>query len=812
MLRIIILSIIFILAGCGGDNGDASSESISNNSSSSSSVSSELASTSSVSSISSESSASAMPDLVIEENQLGFCEMQGVVETEHTGFTGTGYVNTDNAVDAGIIWSVNAEQESSAVLSWRYANGGAGSRVARVLVNGLEQTTLEFAAGDNWSDYQVASATVNLSAGNNRIELRATEGTGLANIDAITFQQSNALSAALCGNTSSASSSESSSSSSATGNPQACEMGTTQTEWANNCPTASTHACTAGTFQATPQGSDGQPLRYESEHFAFYWNDGTNMDVATAQQAADTLEMIWQRYFHSSINFPEPYCNSSTKYKATVHFDNDFPLWGGGWNYAGTPIPGLWIGPLAGRDAWGLAHEFMHGVQALTPGFRDCGGVGCWIYESHANWMPHQIFRDDVHCSEMLANSSHLHYGNTRNRYCNWQFFEYLKNKECPNAVNQMWTANGQTGQRDPFQKLMSNQGWSIEQLNDLFGEWAMHNVTWDYRDPDGRDQGAVYRNAYGPLTGTESSFTQRSLRLTQLEALNDSWQQSRRFSSPFYWAPQRWGYNLVRLFPEPGAQNVQISFRGVIQDNAHSGWRWGLVATDENFDNPRYSSLQSGSDGELSFCLNGSENLFLVVLAAPTQYQKITWQQPMDGTPYPSIYRYPYMVEIQGAWPEGFRGGERAACPSGTRRHANGGGCATSATPASVYVGPYAKVLGGNVSGNARIEDHATVINGTVSDDATVGGLTLLGVNANPHHGPASWNVRDSASVLATFYPMGWFGNNQSASGSATYVGDLEAYSSKSQNVFYGLVDDGVQGVNAHEEATIKPPYEWRF
>jgi hypothetical protein len=98
-------------------------------------------------------------------------------------------------------------------------------------------------------------------------------------------------------------------------------------------------------------------------------------------------------------------------------------LLGGAWSRNGINYAGMWVGPGAAKDNWGLAHEFMHGVQSLTPAFSECGGQGCWIFESHANWMPHQIYRDNVHCSEMLVNAPHLHYGNTRDRYCNWQFF-----------------------------------------------------------------------------------------------------------------------------------------------------------------------------------------------------------------------------------------------------------------------------------------------------------------------------------------------------------------------------------------------------
>lgn len=590
-----------------------------------------------------------------------------------------------------------------------------------------------------------------------------------------------------------------------------CHVGRTQTDWARNCATEPP-ACVAGTWSAPKNGGEtNAPLRLETAHFAIYWPDGTNITMQAAQAAADTLENVWSKYFGAPIFFQEPYCNSTQKWKAAVHFDNEFPLWGGGWSRNGINYMGMWIGPGAANDPWGLAHEFAHGVQAMTQGFPDCGGVACWIYESHANWMPHQIHRNNVHCSEMLVNTPHLYYGNTRDRYCNWQFFEFVKNKHCSSVVNEMWTYEAPAGQRDPWQKMMLSQGWNIEELNDLFGEWAMHNVTWDYQNPDGSDQGAVYRQNYGSLANDPQNYTARRLRLTQLESLNSSWSTNRRFVSPYYWAPQRWGYNLVRLYPEAGSDSIRVSFRGITQAGANSGWRWGLVATNGDLTSARYSEMQSGADGEINFCITPGEQVFLVVLAAPTQYQKITWDSVSDGKAYPSIYRYPYMVEVQGAWPQGFQNGQLANCPAGTVRHSNGGGCATAATPASVYVGPYAKVLGGNVSGNARIEDQATIINGTVSG-GTVGAMSLIGVASHPHHGAASFNVSGSATVRSTFYPMGWFGNNQTASGTAVLVGDLEFVAGqKSSNSFYGFVADDWNGVSSITEVTLPPPYDWR-
>lgn len=594
--------------------------------------------------------------------------------------------------------------------------------------------------------------------------------------------------------------------------PGACDPGTTETEWATSCPTAPAKACTPGTWTAWGSSSpENYPFRYETEHFAFYWPDGRGVTLAQAEAAGKFLEEeVWATFFGSPMFFPEPDCDRTDKRKTSIHIIES-GLFGG----CNSGRPGMWVGPgaITNLDRWGFAHEFTHAVQCLTPAFPDCGGQGCWIFESHANWMPHQLerYREDVHCSEMLVNMPHLYYGSTRDRYCNWQFFEFLKDKHCYSAVSDMWTSQAPSGKGDPWEKLMLSQGWGIEELNDLFGEWAMHNVTWDYKNPpptDGSHHGSVYRARFGSIEDTEGR-TERRLRLTRLEALDENWAENRRFVSPYYWAPQRWGYNVVRLHVEPGAESVRVSFRGVLQEGASSGWRWGLVATNADLTSARYSALQRGSDGELHFCVQPDEQLYLVVTATPTTYQKITWGSPGDGAPYPSIYRYPYMVQLEGAWPAGFRDGALEDCPAGLERHPNGGGCAPPGTPESVYVGPYAKVLGGTVSGAARIEDHATIVNGTVSG-GTVGALSLVGQGGGGTPS-RSFNVSGSAKVLGTFYPLSWFVNGLTASGTATFVGDLEIYSSKSSGLWFGLVDDNGSGSGTHQEVTIPPPYAWR-
>jgi hypothetical protein len=83
-----------------------------------------------------------------------------------------------------------------------------------------------------------------------------------------------------------------------------------------------------------------------------------------------------------------------------------------------------------------------------------------------------------MYCSEMQVNTQHLHSGNNRKHYCNWQFLAYLKDKQCHNAVNQIWAYETPRGQTAPWHKLILSQSRDFEQLNDLFVKESMHNIT----------------------------------------------------------------------------------------------------------------------------------------------------------------------------------------------------------------------------------------------------------------------------------------------------------------------------------------------
>ncbi len=127
-------------------------------------------------------------EVLIEEGDLGQCDIDGVVESTNAGFSGSGYLNSDNAAGAGLEWVVDVGQAGTYSLTFAYANGGAEDRTADVLVGGASAASgVSFPGTTEWTSWSTVSVDVMLSLGENRIVLSATTAAGLANIDNVTI-------------------------------------------------------------------------------------------------------------------------------------------------------------------------------------------------------------------------------------------------------------------------------------------------------------------------------------------------------------------------------------------------------------------------------------------------------------------------------------------------------------------------------------------------------------------------------------------------------------------------------------------------
>lgn len=126
--------------------------------------------------------AAAAPTLYEAENaQIS----AGVVESNHAGFTGSGFVNYDNATGGYVEFTVNAAQSGPTALAFRYANGTTGNRPLDISVNGVT-TSVAFPGTGSWTNWRTASVTATLSAGANTVRATASTSSGGPNLDSLT--------------------------------------------------------------------------------------------------------------------------------------------------------------------------------------------------------------------------------------------------------------------------------------------------------------------------------------------------------------------------------------------------------------------------------------------------------------------------------------------------------------------------------------------------------------------------------------------------------------------------------------------------
>jgi hypothetical protein len=123
---------------------------------------------------------------------------RGVVESNHAGFTGTGFVNYDNVIGSFVELPITAAQPGPATLTFRFANGTAVNRPLRILVDGTPVGTLDFPGTGAWTTWQSASVPVTLTAGAHTVRATATTANGGPNLDAMSVTaQTSALTVTL---------------------------------------------------------------------------------------------------------------------------------------------------------------------------------------------------------------------------------------------------------------------------------------------------------------------------------------------------------------------------------------------------------------------------------------------------------------------------------------------------------------------------------------------------------------------------------------------------------------------------------------
>ncbi|ANN19698.1 alpha-galactosidase [Amycolatopsis orientalis] len=117
------------------------------------------------------------------EAEAGTMSGGGTIDTNHAGYSGTGFVNGANAVGSHVEWKVDAAGGPVRV-SFGYANGSTASRPVDLSVNGtVVATGVLFPGTGAWTNWSTVTQALTLTAGTNTIRLTATSADGPANLD-----------------------------------------------------------------------------------------------------------------------------------------------------------------------------------------------------------------------------------------------------------------------------------------------------------------------------------------------------------------------------------------------------------------------------------------------------------------------------------------------------------------------------------------------------------------------------------------------------------------------------------------------------
>lgn len=464
----------------------------------------------------------------------------------------------------------------------------------------------------------------------------------------------------------------------------------------------------------------------ETEHFMFFYGNDRNGSGKAFFEEPDFLdrsrkyfEQMWD--FYQNLGVTVPYANAEQKYKIPVYVTGTgLPQHKEGWAFAAEAIilhPGA-MGP--GSSV--VPHEFSHCLQFHLGGFRNSAYVG-WFWECHANWSGEQFMPGYPAALDGYADRAHYELSSTRMNYGSWPFLQYISEdpRFPPMFCYRIWEVNrkNEKGEsvEDPFQTIMrfgSEQGVShgdgTQDFGNLIGEVAAHDVSWDY----------VHQYFYQRAMRNHLRSGPAARNRVVLQPVPDrpGWYR------PIYsHAPRQYGINIIDLVRDPGADEVQVDFRGIVDETEGSDWRLTLVAIDDQGE-ARYSRMWRGGKGVMGLQPN-EQRLALAIAATPKVYK------PLEFRPgFNKKRRYPYEVSFKGCTPAAMPPLPALPAVEGAL-HPNGlGFVASTATVApTAFLGPNAKVLDrAHVSGNARIEDYAVVMgDAQVSGNAVVSGYARI-------------------------------------------------------------------------------------
>jgi hypothetical protein len=119
---------------------------------------------------------------IIQENSAGLCNVEGTIDNINSGYSGLGYLNTNDAIGNGVEWNINFTLEGNKTFTFRYAD--TNNLKADLIINdSVVATDVLFNSTGAITKWYTLPVTIYLEAGIKTIRLEAKDAKGLPNID-----------------------------------------------------------------------------------------------------------------------------------------------------------------------------------------------------------------------------------------------------------------------------------------------------------------------------------------------------------------------------------------------------------------------------------------------------------------------------------------------------------------------------------------------------------------------------------------------------------------------------------------------------
>lgn len=121
----------------------------------------------------------------LEAEEAGIINMASI-DSDNSGFTGSGFVNYNNSPGGFIAWDIKLHEAANTELLIRFANGGSDSRPISIILNGkIIVKNLPFESTIDWISWKIKILPLKLQVGNNNLRLESSGSDGGPNVDRI---------------------------------------------------------------------------------------------------------------------------------------------------------------------------------------------------------------------------------------------------------------------------------------------------------------------------------------------------------------------------------------------------------------------------------------------------------------------------------------------------------------------------------------------------------------------------------------------------------------------------------------------------